>query len=289
MEKTPPIETTLYGGKVTVKFFPDSHIYMVKEGNGDWFRPKSVTGITGIVDKSTQLVSWSQEEAAKSLIACIENGVAITEEEVVKAAFASEQAKIKAANIGDEIHDWIEQHIKAELKQGSHPEMPEDKNILIGVNSFLEWESGMKLKYLWSEKMVYSKKHGYVGKADFAFQVGKKKYIADNKTGNGLYNGVLAQTAAYQSADEEETGGSYDGRYAIRISKETEKEYLKRMLLKNKIKRILGKKESATIPYKVFDAQFLDESVENYRRDMKGFVNMIGTSLWNSETTNRFR
>ena len=288
MEKTPPVESELYSGKVGVKFFPDSHIYYVTVGEEKW-RPKSVTGITGVKDKSQALIPWALEEAAKHLIGCLEDKKKIDEEQIIKAVFASQEYVEKAADLGTEIHDWIEKYILSKIsKKNPAPNMPEDENILVGVNSFLAWEESHKVKFLWAEKLVYSKKHDYIGKADFGAIVDGKRCLCDNKTGNGLYDGVLTQTAAYLKADEEETGEKYDGRWAIRISKETEKEYHARLAVKNKIKTILGKKEKEVYPYQIFQAVYLDEEKENLKEDFETFLAEKVVSDWGGKKAKFF-
>lgn len=284
-KETGELISKLYGGKVEARFLgpteekPSRHIYQM---NGD--RKRSVTGVTGLKDKSGALVPWSQEESAKSLIYDIESGVKITEEEVVKAAFASDRAKEKAANIGTEIHDWCEHYIKHKLGKNSMPEMPENEAVVKGITSFLQWESENKVKFLWAEKVLYSRKYDFMGKADFAAIVNGDKCICDLKTGNGLYKEVRLQLAAYRAADEEETKEKYDGRWAIQIAKETEQEYVARMELKNKIKKILGKEEKEIYPYQVFNAKFLDLEKDSYKKDLVCFVNLCGVQEWDSKT-----
>lgn len=284
------METTfeLYNGRVKGKFLgpsedkPNRHMYFI-----DGVRKRGVTTILGIKDKSTALVSWSQEETAKQLLRLIEDGVKIGEKEIVDAVYSSDSEKEKAANLGSDIHSWIEQYIKNKLKVRGYekaPEMPDDPNVVVGASSFLKWESEHKVKFLWSEKVLYSKKYDYIGTGDFGAKVDGEICLCDIKTGNGMYNSVLAQTAAYVYADTEESGQKYEGRWAIRIAKETESEYIKRMTLKNKIKRMLGKKESEIEPYKVFDAKYLDNEKRNMKRDFEGFLSHLSLSEWDKET-----
>lgn len=280
--KTPEhgvIEFSLYNGSIHGRFLgpteekPSRHMYYVTDGKEKEWRPRSVSAIANVKDKSQFLIPWSQEESARHLIQCLEAGKKIDEEQIIKAVFASDTKRDEAADLGSKIHAWIEQHIGSKIsKKNPSPEMPEDENILIGVNSFLEWESSHKVKYLWAEKLLYSKKYDYIGKADFGAIVDGKRCVLDIKTGNGLYDSVLAQTAAYLKADEEESDEKYNGRWAIRISKETEKEYLIRMALKNKIKTILGKSEKEVYPYKVFEAVYLDEDEDGLKKDFTSFL-----------------
>jgi hypothetical protein len=279
------IRTQLYNKTVEAIFYgpteamPGRHMYTI---NGS--RKRSVTGVIGLKDKSIALVPWALEVAAKSLMAVLDKGNAIDEESVVKAVYASDLEKTKAADMGTAIHDFIEQYINFKLKKGDMPSMPEDKSVLVGVNSFLEWESQNKVKFLWAEKLLYSKKNDYMGKADFGAIVNGNRCICDNKTGNGLYKEVRLQLAAYQAADEEETKEKYDGRWAIQIAKESEADYIKRMELKNKIKRVLGKKEVEIPPYSVFNAKFLDSDAKSYKNDFAAFKCLLGVQEWDSST-----
>lgn len=276
-EEKKVIESTLYKGKVSIRFFEESHVYMV-----DGERKVSCTTVCGIKDKSGALVPWALEEAAKHLVAVKESGKVIDEEQIIKAVFASDKARDKAADLGTRIHAIIEQYIlhKISPKKYAMPDMPEDQSEMTGVASFLQWESEHRVKFLWAEKLVYSKKHDYIGKADFAAMVDGKKCLCDLKTGNGLYNSVKMQTAAYVAADTEECGTVYKGRWAIRIAKETADEYLTRMEYKNQIKRLLGKKETVVQDYVVFEAKFLDEKGTEQKEDFKAFTCALGLLNW---------
>lgn len=282
---------TLYKGKIKGKFLgptqdnPTRHMYYVDTGEG-LKRKTGVTSALNIKDKSTALMSWQGEETAKHLFGVMETGKALTQEDVIKAIFAHEEAKTKAGDIGHEIHSWIEAYINHKLKKKGYdmPEMPEDQCIVTGVTSFLEWENSHKVKYLWSERILYSLKHDYIGRGDFGAVVNGITCLCDIKTGNGMYNSVLAQTAAYAEADREECGIKYQGRWAIRLAKETPDEYQKRMELKNTIKSMLGKKEREIEEYKVFEARFLDEEKSHMQRDFDGFLHHWNLLKWDRET-----
>ncbi len=84
-------------------------------------------------------------------------------------------------------------------------------------------EKQHKVKFVSTERIVYSKKHDYIGKMDAEAMVDGKRVLVDFKTSSGLYNSVRMQTAAYQKADEEEGAKSYKGRWAIRISRKTKR------------------------------------------------------------------
>lgn len=285
MDKT-STETILYGGRVTVRFAEVSHIYTVSVDGGKYVRKGSVTGISGVKDKSEFLIPWALEEGAKHLLMLLEAGQRINEQSVVEAVYKSQEKKESAGDLGSKIHAWVEQHIRFKLKEKgiTDPQMPEDDNVAIGVTSFLEWESQHKVEYLWAEKTIYSLKRDYVGRADFAAIVDGKRCLCDLKSSNGLYNAVRIQTALYAAADTEESGVKYDGRWAIRVAKETQEEYEERMALKNRIKAILGKPVKAIYPYQVFEAYYLDHNGTEMATDLEASVNAQGLNNWDKQT-----
>lgn len=272
MEKTPAQESTLYKGKVKIKFFPDSHIYMV-----DGKRKTGVTTYIGALDKSRPLVIWATELSRDYLLPKLSKG--ITEDDIYAGCVLHEERKKEAADIGTQVHDWVEKYIKNE-----DPEMPEMKEAQIAVNAFLDWVAENKVKFLSSERVVYSKKHDFIGKMDIEAKVNGKLCLIDIKSSNGLYNTYGMQTAAYLKADEEESGREYKGRWLIRLAKETEKEYNDRMKKKN-INRIKKGKEPVNYPpYQVFETKFLDNEEGNIDRDFKAFLNCKALHEWNKAT-----
>lgn len=271
-------ESTLYSGKVEIKFYPVSHRYYV---NGKIV--PGVTTIIGIKDKSTPLVIWATELYRDFLI---ENLDHLTEEHIYKGCSLHEERKQAAADIGTKIHDWAEKYIKHKLKEkgAEAPEMPEEQAVQVGVNAFLDWEKAHKVKFISSERVVYSKKYGFIGKMDIEAIVDSKLCLIDLKSSNGLYNSVRMQTAAYVKADEEESDRIYEGRWAIRLAKETEEEYLARMARKNLTREKVGKSPVEVKPYLPFEAKFLDDEVMDIERDFKAFIACKTIYEWDKET-----
>lgn len=281
-DKTPPIETTLYKGKISVKFFPDSHQYWV---NGK--RASGATTYIGILDKSTALVSWATELAADFLVAKLGSKGKITEADIYEAQDQHRVKKEQAADTGSKIHNWCEQYIRHKLKEKgiTAPEMPEDESVLIGVNAFLDWEKEHKVKFISSERIIYSKKYDYMGKMDIEATVDGDLCLIDLKSSNGLYNSVRLQTAAYVKADEEERGKKiYSGRWAIRLSKETEKEYMARMKHKQNKDVLKGREPRQIEPYQVFEAKYLDATKGDIESDFEGFQACLTLHRWNKAT-----
>lgn len=252
-------EIELYKGEIKLKFFPETHIYMM---NGK--RCKSPSGAIGIIDKSKVLMNWAADLIGDFFETRL--GQVLTLEMVMEGIDQPNAVKKEAAGIGTEAHSWIEQYVS-----GKKPPMPEKEGAAKAITGFLEWVKSNKVKFLASEKLVYSKKHGYAGTLDAIATVGseKKPYIIDYKVSNGLYPGVALQTAAYQFAESEESGTKYAGRWAIRLSKETEEEYNTRQ--EKKLSKYMRKNDGRTYeisPFKPFEARLLT----NYERDLNLFV-----------------
>jgi hypothetical protein len=120
-----------------------------------------------------------------------------------------------------------------------------------------------------------------MGKMDIEAKVNGLYALVDIKTGNGIYNSVKMQTAAYAKADLEECQYSkkkkkYETRWALRLAKETESEYIERM--KRKGKDIYPE-------YKVFEAREFPETEEdNIETDFKAFLACKDLFEWDQKT-----
>ncbi|MGY3406079.1 hypothetical protein ACVWZV_002192 [Bradyrhizobium sp. GM5.1] len=265
------IEFSLYKGKIEGKFYPGNHAYYV---NGK--RKTGVTTYIGIVDKSRQLITWATELYRDYLLSVTGP---LTAEHIYEGCGIHEQKKQEAADIGTQAHDWIEKYVK-----GEQPEMPEQREVQIAVNAFLDWVAANKVKFISSERVVYSKKHDYIGKMDIEAKVNGKLCLIDIKTSSGIYNTFGMQTAAYLKADEEESGRKYHGRWIIRLSKETEEEHTAKCVRKNENRARKGKEAFAYPAYQVFEAKFLDEETDSTETDFKGFLAAKSLYEWNRAT-----
>lgn len=221
-QKQLPTKThSLYGGKITIDFYEGRHMYKVRE-TGEV--PISVTGATGMLDKSRPLMIWAERLSVEFLVSKINEKIKITEELVREACHLHQVRKEEAATIGGLVHKWAEDYIN-----GEDPEMPTDEKVLNGVTAFLNFVAEHDVQFLASEEIIYSKKHRYVGLFDAIVSLkwnGNKKrtiHMGDFKTNNWkedkttgerkptVYNEYRYQVAAYQNAYEEEHGKYFTG------------------------------------------------------------------------------
>ncbi|MCK9578738.1 hypothetical protein M0R01_04610 [bacterium] len=294
MEESKYETSTLYKGKVQIRFYPISHQYWISIDGSPFKRKSGVTTFIGIKDKSKALQIWQQQITADFLLNALDKKQKIDSDKAIEAIIQCDIARDTAADIGKEIHAWCEAYIRNKLKQPGFenvPEIPNFPEAVTGVNSFLEWEKEHKVKFISTERVVYSKEHDYMGTMDFEAEIDGILCMGDFKSSNGLYNGVRMQTAAYAYADmEENTKKKYKGRWAIRLSKYSESEYLKREERKKEIKRAIAKfqnkecKEYPIKPYQVFEAKFLDNGKDFIKRDMDAFLNVKALFAWDKDT-----
>lgn len=229
------ITKTLYGGEVVIDFYPASHRYKL-QGQKDYLI--SATACTGIIDKSRVLIGWATGLAGTYLRQYFEKSMVdhYTEAEllpVIEEALKQHQIKKdEAASIGSEVHAYAESFARAVLDKSELPDVPESlsvddpayenrEKVRNGIEAFLRWFNENDVKFLESERMIYSRTHGYVGLTDVIAEVNGKKYVMDYKTAKGVYNEHFYQLSGYWLAYEEETGAVLDGGAILHFDKET--------------------------------------------------------------------
>lgn len=205
----------LYNGDVELVFYPDSHQYKMDGKN-----KMSVTSVLDVVDKSRALVKWAVDLTKSYLLEIIDSGSGIKVRDVIEACAQHIVKKEQAATIGTMVHNWCERYAA-----GLNPPMPDDEKVLNGVLAFLKWANDNQVKFVNTEKLVYSRKYDYVGTLDVIFTMGKEDHkiihIGDYKTASGIYSTALYQTAAYVAAQMEEYPDlNYGTSWILRFAKE---------------------------------------------------------------------
>lgn len=215
----------LYGGKVSIEFYPNSHRYKLA---GEKTYLISATGATGIIDKSQVLIPWALGLARTHLLSFFEKseGNSFTSEElipVIEEALKRHQVvKDEAAGIGTAVHDWIEQFVLAKMNGTEMPLIPEDEFIRKGINGFVEWYLAQEsVEFIKPERLVYSRTHQNVGKTDMLARVNGILTVFDWKTGKGVYPEFWIQLSSYWKAIEEEDDCVIEQGTLLHLDKET--------------------------------------------------------------------
>ena len=271
------MEKEIYQGTIKIKLAGEHIYYIAKKDKkgfwGPWERNTGCTTIGGIKDKSVPLKFWVAKIMAKFLHAILcERGITKFDIDAAKTLHTKRLQEIGL--VGTKIHDWIEAYVKKE-----NPPMPEEKNVIIGINGFLDLVKKSKAKFIESEIIVYSKRYDYSGKIDAVALINNKRYLIDYKTGTGLYNDVLLQTAGYTKAYEEMNGTKIHGRWAIRIEKRDEDEF----------RADMDEKGKPNEKYVAFEPVYLDNDKGQVDKDYKAFLNFHEGFLWDKETKDFFK
>jgi len=214
----------LYNDQVEIDFWPESHRYQLK-GRKDYL--VSVTGATGVLDKSRALLPWATRLNASHILNFLDGkaGQMLSVEEILPIVEESvkqyELARDRAATIGGLVHDWIESYANAKINKTELPPLPDDINLLPGINAFLSWERDHHVVFVAAERLVFSQKYEYVGLLDLLAYVDGVLTLIDNKTSGGIYTDMRYQVTGYRLAYEEEHGPVIGNQMLLRIDKET--------------------------------------------------------------------
>jgi len=212
----------LYDNTIELCFDEVKHRFTA---NGNLVFP-SVTAATGVIDKSRPLICWAvgltKDFLMENLKILIDDTkgdkIAKIIEEAVKQYSIKKQ---KAADVGTQVHAWVEAFIKAKSKK-DWPKIPKDPQVFNGITAFLKWVDEYEVKFVSSEKLIYSKKYKYAGIMDAEAVIKRKLCVIDFKTGKAFYPEMRFQVSAYQAAAEEESGKEYSGnKWLARFDKET--------------------------------------------------------------------
>ncbi len=225
------IAMPLYGGEITLEFFPNAHRYKLA-GNKEWIT--SVTAITGIIDKSKALVPWALGLADRHIREYLEQRPDMVDKAeligiLAEAMRKHDEVRDEAASNGSLVHAYAESYARAKMHGEPMPPIGEDlpDQVIAGINGFLDWVNMRKPKFIATERLVYSKRHGYAGLIDVLVEIDGRKELWDYKTSkankytvDGLYAEQRCQVAGYRGSYEEENG-KIGGYGVLRFDKET--------------------------------------------------------------------
>lgn len=205
----------LYNGEIDLVFNKNGHRYTIKD--------RQCVGVTTVLSTLAKpaLIPWAVNMTIEYLQSTLKPGEKYDEVQLMamfkEAKGAHRKKKEAAADLGSLVHKWLEQYIK-----GENPEMPQNEQMKLSITAFLKWTKDNKVRFIESERVVYSKKYNFAGTCDFTCEINGKKYIGDIKTSNAIYNEYLLQVSAYRYAIQEESNDLYDGMLIVRVPKTAE-------------------------------------------------------------------
>lgn len=202
------------------------HVYLL-----DGKRATGVTTVLSVIAKPA-LIQWSADMAVEYIAEHI--GEAFTyplEAEKFKTLLAEARVahtnkKEAAGKKGTDTHAEIEAYIKKCIAKNNlvHPADSDAPEYSAMCRKFIEWAVNNNVKFLASEKKVFSEEWFCAGTFDFSFEKDGKRFIGDLKTMGKIWDNVPHwQAAAYRKMSIEMGEPDYDGTCIVNISKPSEK------------------------------------------------------------------
>ena len=200
-----------------IAFYPASHQRRV---NGKQI--PTVSTISGMIDKSNQLLIWSERLARTFLKNFL--GKELTEEVIEQAVMQYKIIKEERGDSGTDVHDLCERFAKAVMNNTEKPIVNETtpQPVINGYMAFLKWYNENDVEFIESERDVYSKEYNYVGTFDVLMKVNGIITLGDFKTGSNVYPEYFVQLSGYKQAyDEENTGIKIEHLMVLHFNKDT--------------------------------------------------------------------
>lgn len=235
-------EYRFYGDTVELRYDPKDHIYLLVLPDGTLEPQDGVTSVVHIIDKSSALIPWGCKMMSQKIMlaapkATLPTGdvvipqmsLADFEKLVMEGKSAHKEKLEEAATVGHTAHDWIERYIKSVLavddarKFELLAKFPSDERASNCCIAALEWMKDHNVRWISTERKIYSRKYKYAGTMDGIALVDSCSNpgckvccdvepftdhltVVDWKSSNYLYLEYLYQTAAYTQAFNEEQG-----------------------------------------------------------------------------------
>lgn len=221
------MEQTIKGNKMNrdheteeYRFNEQAHLHELNV-DGKWKALTGVTTILSVISKPA-LIQWAANMAIdyikEKLSYVMEEG--IDEETAMKRAIevmadakvAHRKKKESAGDWGTDIHSKVESFIKDTIA-GKESDVDEK------IKSFVEWSHKENIKYLSTEKHVYSKSMWVGGIADFICEIDGKLFVGDVKTSSNIYPEHFIQASAYAEMLKEMGNPAVDGVIIVNLDK----------------------------------------------------------------------
>ena len=253
---------SFYRGAIILRFDKDAHIYYRMNGE----TPEAVRGVTNIsniLDHSMYLMPWAVKMMYLKLLKTVprvrteESGDAAAGLEPLSEDYTRpipwaefdkllQEAKSAhrehfedAGDVGHLAHKWIEDSVRWAIAfndgivENMNEVAPTDERAINCGLAAHKWMVAHNVRWLQTEKKVYSRQHNYAGTMDGLALVDDcgdpaccptffqdQLSLIDWKSSNHLRIEYLYQTAAYQHAEQEEFGKPIAARWILRLGKE---------------------------------------------------------------------
>lgn len=201
------------------RFNKEKHLHQL-EANGEWKNLTGCTTILGILAKPA-LIPWASKMCAESIDQKVK-GIMIEDEKITpakawkkleenweawieEARKAHAQRKKDAGDYGTKTHDTISVMIKEAIeKNDGYLADINQVNDEVSIKNFIEWAVKNKVKFLETEKNIYSEFLFIGGIVDFVCEIDGQIWIGDVKTAkSGIYAENFWQIAGYHLMLEE--------------------------------------------------------------------------------------
>ena len=145
-----------------------------------------------------------------------------------EAKTAHRRKKEEAGEKGTDVHAVVEEIVKNAIEfHGGR--VRTGKNPTKQIQLFIDWAIDNKVKFLESEKHLYSEKYWIGGICDMVFEIEGRKYVGDVKTSKAIYPENFLQMAGYRLMLEDMGEKDFHGSMVVRLGKdgsfETEERY----------------------------------------------------------------
>lgn len=147
------------------------------------------------------LVMWKINMVIDYLESTQDKNGAISVCELETAKTAWKDVSQEALDVGSEVHNVIEKYIK----YGRDSIGETSDQVTKALVAFWDWEKCHSVKWLESEKPVFSKHYGYAGTLDAVAVVNGEITVIDFKTAKAIYPNYWMQVMAYAKARQDIT------------------------------------------------------------------------------------
>jgi len=177
---SPPL--SFYNGTETLRFSEEKWLYLRETPAG--LQPlEGVTKTCHIIDRSMALVPWAVRKAMEKLRlalltqhygpdGCVYLFLNELDAIIESAKKADSEILEDAANVGKQAHKWCEKLIKAKIAEDESRaayligHLPEDERAANACVAAVDFFARHNLRFLESEKRVYSRSQGFAGTLD---------------------------------------------------------------------------------------------------------------------------